>query len=79
MNYRSVVVHGAMHEITDDGEKRAALEALVRRARRIPRDDDAIGLVLRRGGDDRIEPYADFSGPRRRAFANSYSMASSVK
>ncbi len=51
-------------------EMQTALETLVRRAKRIPRDDDAIGLVLRRGGDDRIEPYADFSGPRRRAFEN---------
>ena len=29
INYRSVVVHGTAHDVTDPGEKRAALDALV--------------------------------------------------
>jgi hypothetical protein len=50
-------------------EMQAALDDLSRRAKRIVRDDDAIGLVLRRAPDDRVEPYADFTEPRRRAAA----------
>jgi len=38
-----------------------------RRSRR--RDDDAIGLILREAPSGRVEPYADFVAPRRRAAA----------
>jgi hypothetical protein len=51
-------------------EIQTALETLARLPKRIPYDDDAIWLVLRRGPDHRIAPFADFSGPRRKAFAN---------
>jgi hypothetical protein len=51
-------------------EMQSALEELVRQVRRVPYDDSAVGLVLRRGGDDRIAPYRDFSEPRRRAAAD---------
>lgn len=44
-----------------------ALETLIRGARRIPHDDVAISLVLRRGPDYRVRPYRDFREPRRRA------------
>jgi hypothetical protein len=40
---------------------------LNRKSRRVPLDDVAITLVLRRGHDDRIEPYRDFLEPRVRA------------
>jgi len=60
------------NELTTDLplEIQTALETCLRRARRVPRDEVAVGLVLRRGPDDRIEPYRDFTGPRRRAAAN---------
>ena len=48
-------------------EIQTALEALNRKSRRVPLDEIAIGLVLRRGHDDRIEPYRDFLEPRVRA------------
>jgi hypothetical protein len=48
-------------------EMQTALETLVRRAKKVRRDDVAVELVLRRGLNDRIEPFADFSEPRRRA------------
>jgi hypothetical protein len=48
-------------------EMQTALETLCRRARRIPHDETALYLVLRRGPDDRIAPYRDFTEPRRRA------------
>ncbi len=51
-------------------EIQTALDELSRAADKIPRDDRAIGLVLRRGPDDRVEPYADFVAPRRRAARN---------
>jgi hypothetical protein len=51
-------------------EIQGALDLLSRRARRPKRDDRAVGLVLRRAPDDRIEPYEDFVAPRRRARAN---------
>jgi len=51
-------------------EIQTALEELNRAPRRVPYDDRAVGLILRRGGDDRIAPYADFTGPRKRARAN---------
>src|SRR5690606_35448561 len=51
-------------------ELQPAIEALSRRSRRIPRDDTAPELVLRRAPDGRIEPYHDFVAPRRRAQSN---------
>ena len=74
-----------MKPVIEDGEERfytaeettnlplelqPALDLLSRSAKTIVRDDRAIGLVLRRGPDDRTEPYADFTGPRRRAAAD---------
>jgi hypothetical protein len=75
---------GDVRSFVEDGEERVvsvesttdlpleiqtALESLLGRVRRIPRDDDAIALVLRRAPLDRIEPYDDFVQPRRRARA----------
>jgi len=51
-------------------EIQTAFETLVRRASRIPRDERAVPLVLRRGPDHRIEAYRDFTEPRRRAQAD---------
>jgi len=51
-------------------EIQSALEGLSRKARRIAYDDDAIVHILHRGTDNRIEPFADFTGPRRRAWAD---------
>ncbi len=51
-------------------EIQTALESLIRRVSRIPTDHEAVALVLRRGPDDRVEPYRDFSGPRRHAQAD---------
>ena len=51
-------------------EMQTALETLLRRAPRIARDERAVPLVLRRGPDDRIAAYRDFTGPRRRAQAD---------
>jgi hypothetical protein len=48
-------------------EIQTALETLSRKARRVPFDEVAIALVLRRGHDDRIKPYRDFLEPRVRA------------
>jgi len=42
---------------------------LISRSQRRRRDDDAVELVLREGPPGRIEPYADFVAPRRRAAA----------
>ena len=51
-------------------EIQGCLDALSRLPAKIVRDDRAIGLVLRQAPDDRVEPYADFTKPRRRAAAN---------
>ncbi|MAE96270.1 MAG: hypothetical protein CL910_16585 [Deltaproteobacteria bacterium] len=51
-------------------EIQTALEVLLRRANRIARDDEAVELILRGGPDDRVEPYRDFTAPRRRAEAD---------
>jgi len=48
-------------------EIQTALETILRRAGRIRTDHVALALVLRRGPDDRLDPYRDFSEPRRRA------------
>jgi hypothetical protein len=46
-----------------------ALDIASRAFKRVPRDLDAVGLVLRKAPDDRVEPYEDFTAPRRRAMA----------
>ncbi len=51
-------------------EIQTALETLSRKVQRILYDEVALDLVLRRGGLDRLEPYRDFTEPRRRARAN---------
>lgn len=51
-------------------ELQAALESLNRRRRRVPTDERAVDLVLRRGADGRVEPFRDFTEPRRRAQAD---------
>jgi hypothetical protein len=50
-------------------EVQAAVEALSH-GTRARRDPAAVGLVLRRGPDHRIEAYRDFTDPRRRAAAD---------
>ena len=51
-------------------ELQPALEDLNRAARRIPRDERAVALVLRRGHDQRVSAYRDFTDPKRRARAD---------
>ena len=51
-------------------EIQSALETLLRRAARVRTDRRAVDQILRRAPDERIEPYRDFSGPRRRAQAD---------
>ncbi len=48
-------------------EIQAALDTLARRSARPRRDPRAVGRLLRRAPDHRIEPYQDFAAPRRRA------------
>ena len=48
-------------------ELQPALEALCRQAKTIATDDVAAELILRTAPEGRIEPYRDFSEPRRRA------------
>lgn len=48
-------------------ELQPALDVVSRRRARALRDTDAVPLFLRSAPARRIEPYADFSGPRRRA------------
>jgi hypothetical protein len=50
-------------------EIQSALEELSRKAGRIPQDERAVDLVLRRAPADRIVAYRDFTEPRRRARA----------
>lgn len=50
-------------------ELQAALDGLSRRYARVPYEERAVRLVLRRAPGDRVRPYADFLGPRRRAEA----------
>ncbi|MCC6642944.1 MAG: hypothetical protein IT386_17420 [Deltaproteobacteria bacterium] len=51
-------------------EIQTALDLASRMTPHVPRDERAIGLVLRRAPDDRVEPYADFTALRRRAAAD---------
>ena len=61
-------IEQSVEETTDlPLEIQTALETLSRKARRLLIDEVAIALVLRRGHDDRIEPYRDFLEPRVRA------------
>ena len=50
-------------------EIQTALETLLQRARPIRTDHVAVERVLRRGGNDRIAPFRDFTEPRERARA----------
>ena len=71
---------GDTHEVVVDGETlecsyeascdlpfelQTAFETLVRSALRIGSDERAVPLVLRRGPDDRMRAYRDFTEPRR--------------
>ncbi len=51
-------------------EMQTALETICRRPNKIPFDEKAIALVLRRAPQHRTEPYRDFTEPRDRAFEN---------
>jgi hypothetical protein len=51
-------------------EIQTALEVLLERGRAVRSDHVAVERVLRRGGDDRIEPFRDFTAPRERARAD---------
>ncbi|MBW2386073.1 MAG: hypothetical protein JRG92_20770 [Deltaproteobacteria bacterium] len=69
------IIYEGDHELvtSDEGttdlplEIQSALETICRWATRIRYDEKAVALILRRAPDHRIEPYADFTGPRRRA------------
>lgn len=70
---KSVVKNGeelvySAEETTDlPFEIQPALDVISRRGGQVRRDTQAVDLVLRRAPDDRLEPYADFVAPRRRA------------
>ncbi len=51
-------------------EMQGALESANRKIRRIRQDTRALSLVLRRAPSHRIQPYSDFSQPRREAAAD---------
>jgi hypothetical protein len=51
-------------------EMQTALEAVSRRTVRVRDEKRALHLVLRRAPSHRMQAYADFTGPRRRAAAN---------
>ncbi len=55
-------------------EIQPALDVISRRNRRIQRDDRAVPLILRRAPDNRIDPYIDFTAPRRRAMSNPHNL-----
>lgn len=68
-----VVEGGVEYDESDESttdlplEIQTALEAVCRTVDRVPRDEKAVGLVLRRAPENRIAPYAEFTAPRRRA------------
>jgi len=70
---RTLVFDGEEIDVSDESttdlplEIQDAFEHLSASARRVPYDVDAIPRVLRRAPDDRLEAYADFTAPRRRA------------
>ncbi len=51
-------------------EIQGALEGRLKALKRVPPDGRVLELVLRRGAADRVQPYADFVTPRRRAAAD---------
>lgn len=61
--------HGHSAEETTDlpVEIQTAFETVLREARRIPTDNRAVELILRRGGPNHVEAFADFTRPRERA------------
>jgi hypothetical protein len=73
---RTVLQDGKLMEVTAEEttdlplELQNALEAFARQPGRIPNDERAIGLVLRRGPSDRMDPYHDFIVQRQRARTN---------
>lgn len=74
----SVVIEDEEHERVESNEAttdlpleiQSAFETLLRRARRIPRDESAVPRILRRAPDWHIEAFSDFLGPRCRAQAD---------
>ncbi len=48
-------------------EIQGALDTLSRMAKKARRDNNAVDLILRHAPDNRIAPYRDFAGPRRKA------------
>ena len=48
-------------------EMQSALESLLHRSRRAANGDGVLELVLKQGTANRIEPFADFTNPRKRA------------
>ena len=73
---RTYVEDGEEFDASDESttnlplEVQGAFETVNRSIRRVPYDVRAVGLVLRRGPDGRIEAYRDFREPRRRASAD---------
>jgi hypothetical protein len=72
----SVVVDGEEYEFSRESttdlpiELQPALEALCRQQTHFATDEVAAELILRTAPEGRIEPYGDFTGPRRRAEAD---------
>lgn len=72
---RTVVERGEEHEASDESttdlpyEMQTAIERINAAQRRVLYDDDAPHLVLRNAPHGRIEPYAEFTAPRRAAAA----------
>ncbi len=68
-----VVEDGREYDESDEGttdlplEIQTALENVCRSVTRIPFDEEAVPLILRRAPETRMAPYADFTAPRRRA------------
>jgi hypothetical protein len=74
----TIVIREGNDEVTESREAttdlplelQPALEELNRLPRRVPTDDTALHQVLRRGADERVGAYRDFTEPRRRARSN---------
>ncbi len=61
----------SMEQTTDlPLELQSALETCNRSARRVPQDEEAMMRILRNAPAGRVQPYADFTGPRRKAAAD---------
>jgi hypothetical protein len=61
----------SMEQTTDlPLEIQDALEVCNRKIRRVPEDEEAMVLILRNAPAGRVEPYSDFTGPRRAAAAD---------